>query len=169
MSTAKDTPTRSPSLREAEGVRKSRPTPLAALLDEVQSEAARLSGAALTPGAWHAAVGPRIAARTRVGRLVRGTLTIYAATPAWANELSFLADDIITRLNKDGLNIKQVRFQIKDLGPPPLAPHAKRPSSPPARAELPESLKQRLAMVEDPELRAAIAEAAALSLGGPTK
>jgi len=155
--------------------RSNQPTPLAELLEHAQSEAARLSGAALTPSAWHAAVGPRIAARTRVGRLTRGTLTVYTASAAWANELSFLAKDIVTRLARTGLGVHQVRFQIKDLGPPPPRRHAeqsRRSPRPLPRAPLPASLKQRLERVDDPELRAAIAEAAALSLAAyrrPTK
>lgn len=127
--------------------------------------AARRSGAAVTPSTWQAAVGSRIAARTRVGQLVRGTLTIYAATPAWANELTFLAHDIVTRLRSTGLDVQSLKFRVKDMGVPPPAANPRRTSLVPEKAPLPESLKQRLAKVEDPELRAAIAEAAALSLG----
>src|SRR5687768_14991384 len=69
------------------------PTPLADLLDDAQSETARRAGAAFTPSIWRAAVGARIADRTRVGSLTRGTLTIYAASSTWANELTFLTTD----------------------------------------------------------------------------
>lgn len=142
------------------------PTPLAALLDEAQSETARRAGAAFTPSVWRAAVGPRIAERTRVGSLVRGTLTIYAASSTWANELTFLTTDIIARLRTAGVDVHTLKFRIKDLGAPP-APQRARPSAPktPAKAPLPPALLERLARVDDPELRAAIAEAAALSFG----
>lgn len=141
------------------------PTPLAELLDDAQSETARRAGAAFTPSIWRAAVGARIADRTRVGSLTRGTLTIYAASSTWANELTFLTTDIIARLRTAGVDVQTLKFRIKDLGAPPDPKPARR-SAPraPAKAPLPPDLVQRLAKVEDPELRAAIAEAAALSL-----
>jgi len=142
------------------------PTPLAELLDDAQSETARRAGAAFTPSMWRAAVGARIADRTRVGSLVRGTLTIYAASSTWANELTFLTTDIIARLRAAGVDVHTLKFRIKDLGAPP-DPKAARKSTPkaPAKAPLPPELLERLALVDDPELRAAIAEAAALSFG----
>ena len=153
--------------------RRARPTPLAELLDQAQSEAARRSGAAITPSAWRAVVGPRIADRTSIGRLIRGRLTIYAASAAWANELTFLSDEIVGRLRATGLDVTSIRFQIKDLGFAPRASASKpaAPASPP-KAKLPASLEERLDRVDDPALRAAIAEAAALSLAayyGSTK
>lgn len=142
------------------------PTPLAELLDDAQSETARRAGAAFTPSLWRAAVGARIAERTRVGSLVRGTLTIYAASSTWANELTFLTTDIVARLKAAGVDVHTLKFRIKDLGAPP-DPKTVRRSAPkaPAKAPLPPDLLERLARVDDPELRAAIAEAAALSLG----
>lgn len=142
------------------------PTPLAHLLDDAQSETARRAGAAFTPSLWRAAVGARIAERTRVGSLVRGTLTIYAASSTWANELTFLTTDIIARLKAAGVGVHALKFRIKDLGAPP-GPKPARQSAPraPAKAPLPPELLDRLDQVDDPELRAAIAEAAALSLG----
>lgn len=146
------------------------PTPLAQLLDEAQTETSRRAGAAFTPTIWRAAVGARIADRTRVGALVRGTLTVYAASSTWANELTFLTTDIIARLRAAGVNVHTLKFRIKDLGAPPH-PTPPRPSTPkaPAKAPLPPDLVKRLAQVDDPELRAAIAEAAALSLGARGK
>ena len=140
------------------------PTPLADLLDEAQTETARRAGAALTPTTWRGAVGARIAERTRVGSLVRGTLTIYAASSTWANELTFLTTDIIARLRSAGVDVHTLKFRIKDLGAPP-GPKTARVRPAPVKAPLPPELEQRLALVDDPELRAAIAEAAALSLG----
>ncbi len=144
-----------------------RPTPLSDLLEQAQTEAARRSGAAITPNAWRAAVGPRIAARTSVGRLVRGRLTIYASSAAWANELTFLSDEIVARLRTMGLDVNGIRFQIKDLGFAAGSSTGKAPpaAASPPKAELPASLRERLEKVDDPALRAAIAEAAALSLG----
>jgi hypothetical protein len=49
---------------------------------------------------WSAAVGPQIAARTQVQSYTRGVLTIKVASPAWQNELMYLKQDILTKLNK---------------------------------------------------------------------
>ena len=141
------------------------PTPLGQLLDEAQTETARRAGAAITPSTWRDAVGPRIADRTRVGTLVRGALTIYAASSTWANELTFLTTDILTRLRASGVDVHTLKFRLKDLGAPPGPRVAQSPPQPPVKAPLPPALEARLALVDDPELRAAIAEAAALSLG----
>lgn len=142
------------------------PTLLAQLLDDAQTETARRAGAAITPSTWRDAVGPRIADRTRVGSLVRGALTIYAASSTWANELTFLTTDILARLRAAGVDVHTLKFRLKDLGAPP-GPRtaASRAPQAPVKAPLPPALEARLAQVDDPELRAAIAEAAALSLG----
>ena len=143
-----------------------RPTRLGNLLDEAQHEAARRTGACLTNTEWEKVVGARIAARTRVGTLQQDTLVVYAGSAAWANELTFLSDDILGRLRRNGLGVKKLRFRIRDLGPP-TGSWARKPERRPAppRAPLPKELLKRLEQVDDPELRKAIAEAAALSLG----
>jgi predicted nucleic acid-binding Zn ribbon protein len=49
--------------------------------------------------AWAMAVGPEIAARTEPLSFRRGVLTVRSASAAWQNELTFLKDDIISRVN----------------------------------------------------------------------
>lgn len=140
------------------------PARLDSLLDSAQHEAARRSGACLTHSEWERLVGMRIAKRTRVGAIRHGTLTIYAGSASWANELTFLSEDILSRLNRTGLGVKKLRFRVKDLGAP-LAGGRAKPQREPPRAQLPKELLERLERVDDPELRHAIAEAASLSLG----
>src|SRR5688500_5058025 len=124
------------------------PTLLAQLLDEAQTETARRAGAAITPSTWRDAVGPRNAHRTRVGSFVRGSLTIYAASSTWANELTFLTSDILTRLRASGVDVHTLKFRLKDLGAPP-GPRtaANRTARPPVKAPLPPALEARLAQV----------------------
>lgn len=111
---------------------------------------------------WDAAVGPRIAARTQVIRLSRGTLFIRATSAAWAQELSLLSSTILTRLAEAGLKVDQLRFKVGEI---PLRKDLDAKPRPVARAELPEGLKSRLLHVEDEGLRRSIADAAGLGLG----
>jgi hypothetical protein len=158
------------------------------VLADTQKAASSRTGAALTPDEWRRLVGAKIASRTRVGRLSREVLTVYVASSAWCNELSLLAPDILGRLRLAGIDVEKLELRVSafDEAAPPTAtprtgrsrasgaapPGAKRPgkgaSSPKdsgAVRPLPASLQERLALIDDPELRAAIAEAAALSLG----
>jgi hypothetical protein len=71
----------------------------------------------------------------------------------------------MARLSRTNLGVKRLRFQVKDLGPPRGSWGSGPKETPaPPRAPLPEELLERLERVDDPELRAAIAEAASLSL-----
>jgi hypothetical protein len=130
------------------------------VLAETQKLASARLGAALAPDEWLRIVGPKIAARTRVGRLQRGTLVVYAASSAWCNELSFLASDIVTRLREAGWDVDELHVRIGSFEALPSAP------GPAAveRVPLPPELEARLALIDDPALRQAVAEAAALSL-----
>jgi len=130
------------------------------------------TGALLTAEQWKEIVGERIAARTRVQSVFKGNLLVNAASSAWVAELSFLSADIVARLNAKGHEIAALKFRVEPL----LEPNTKRPSRrPPSPNEadacrpsaLPEDLVARLAHIEDPQLRGAIAEAAMKSLLGP--
>lgn len=138
------------------------PAPLGAVLAETQKLASARMGAALAPDEWRRVVGPKIAARTRVGRLRGGTLTVYAASSAWCNELSFLRTDIVARLQRAGFEVTDLHVRVASFDRPPTA-DAEAPAL--VRAPLPPELEARLALIDDPVLREAVAEAAALSLG----
>lgn len=111
---------------------------------------------------WDVAVGPRIAARTQVVRLSRGTLLIRATSAAWAQELSLLSATILNRLAEAGLKVEQLRFRVGEI---PLRKDLKTKAKPVTRAELPDGLKARLLEVEDEDLRRSIEDAAGLGLG----
>lgn len=136
------------------------PAPVAQVLAEFQRSASHKAGSALTPDEWQHIVGPKIAARTRVGRLTRGTLTVHAASSAWCNELSLLATEIVVRLRQAGWAVDDLRVRVGTFSEAPPDP-ARRPAQ---RSELPGELQARLALIDDPVLRSAVAEAAALSL-----
>lgn len=136
------------------------PAPVGQVLAESQKIASQRTGSALTPDEWQRIVGPKIALRTRVGRLVRGKLTVHAASSAWCNELSFLATEIVERLRAAGWPVDTLRVRVGSFGDLP----AEAEPGPAGKATLSPELQARLALIEDPALRAAVAEAAALSL-----
>jgi hypothetical protein len=114
---------------------------------------------------WRALLGERIAERTRPGVVRDGCLTVYVASAVWAQELTFLTPVIIERLAGDGLRVSELKFRVGDVGEPLAKRTEVAMRETPPKAELPKSLTERLAHVEDPALRAAIAEAAAYALG----
>lgn len=139
------------------------PELLGALLADARAKAA----ASGEPGRidtelWRRAVGPRIGERAAPGRLERGTLVVRVASAVWAQELSLLSDDIIGRLQAAGLAVHALRFRVERIEPAPRIAAAAPPTPPPA--PLPDDLAERLARIDDPELRSAIADAASYSL-----
>ncbi len=131
------------------------------LLDSVHQAAQKATGAAITSQAWLAVVGARIAERTRPGRARDGILFVETASSSWAAELSFLSSDILEKLRKHGYVFNQLRFLPGSQGPK-AKPEPPRVVLRPA--ELPQELELKLELVEDPKLRAVIAEAAGYSL-----
>ena len=64
-------------------------------------------------GKWDAAVGAQIAAHVRPIKLDRSTLLVEADTAAWATQVKFLADTIITRLYDEArVEITQVDVRV---------------------------------------------------------
>jgi hypothetical protein len=108
---------------------------------------------------WKRAVGERLAQKTYPERMQDGLLTVRVPSSTWAQELSLLSEVVLERLRAAGHRVQKLRFHVA-AGKSPLEP----PVTVVRRAELPGSLAASLARVEDPELRAAIAEAASLSL-----
>lgn len=114
---------------------------------------------------WEAAVGSRIAARARPVKLERGVLHVRAASATWAQELALLGDDIAVQLRGRGFNVQSLRFRVGKVDPPDRPPWRDEVRAEPPLAPLPQELKRELRGVPDPELRAAIARAAARNLG----
>lgn len=114
---------------------------------------------------WEAAVGTRIAARARPTKLERGVLLVRAASATWAHELTLLADAIIEQLRARGVAVESLRFFVGSVDPPERPPWRKEVRTSPPEAPLPTDVRRELARVTDPDLRAAIARAAAKNLG----
>jgi hypothetical protein len=114
---------------------------------------------------WETAVGSRIAARTRPVRLDRGVLVVRTATAPWAQELALLADTILTQLRARGVTVESLRFLVGPVDAPERpATRSEMRTSPPA-VPLPPSVEAVVERIADPELRDAIAQAAAKNLG----
>jgi hypothetical protein len=134
------------------------PATVGALLSSSPTLRARTAHISMSD--WRAAVGPRLAARTHPDRLSDGQLTVRVPSSTWAQELSMLATVVMERLSATGHPVRKLRFMVSE-GPPrpqPLVTTVR-------RAPLPEPLMAALGRVDDPDLRTAIAEAAAYSLG----
>jgi hypothetical protein len=114
---------------------------------------------------WEAAVGTRIAARARPIKLERGVLLVRAASSTWAQELALLSDAIITQLRARNVAVDSLRFRVGQVDAPERPPSREEVRISPAEVPLPPTLATQLAHVDDPELRAIIARAAAKNLG----
>lgn len=131
-----------------------------------QSRALRRRGPRVDHDLWRRAVGHRVARRTAPGPLRDGVLTVYVASAVWAQELSLLSPAIVDKLRAASLDVARLRFRVGTIDPPDDSHIVEQHAAP--KAALPPDLERRLQGVEDSELREAIAEAAAYSLGRNT-
>ena len=113
---------------------------------------------------WAKAVGPRIAERTQPMKLDRGVLHVRAATSVWANELSMLGPDIVSRLRAQRIVVSDLRFSVGPVATFHPAVQTRPSKKVPPPAPLPPEMALHLAQVDDPDLSQAIAEAASLHL-----
>lgn len=114
---------------------------------------------------WEAAVGTRIASRARPIKLERGVLLVRTASSTWAQELALLSEAIITQLRARKVAVDSLRFRVGQVEAPDRPPSREEVRISPAAVPLPPTIQSQLAQVEDPELRAIIARAAAKNLG----
>ncbi len=141
--------------------RRTGPLPVGAVLESARETALRRSGAGVDRQVWRDVVGDRIAKRTAPGGLSDGVLTIVVSSPVWAQELSFLSDEITSKLRQRSVPVASIRFRTGSVSEPGAA----RRVPPEARPlPIPDELRARLERIEDPELRAAIEAAAGPSL-----
>ena len=140
---------------------------------EVERELARggsrdaIPLAALT-AAWPDVVGDAIARQAWPLRIARdGTLHVATSSATWANELGFLADEIVGRLRARLGPDAPSRLRCA-VGPVPESaadepePTVDRPPEGPA--EIGEEADSAAAAIDDPELRELVARAARASL-----
>lgn len=145
-------------------------------MERLGEEAARLLAAAAGPGggdlsavtaAWPACVGDAIAKAAWPLRLSRdGTLHVATVSSAWAFELDRLGGQVVERLGAALGDAAPARVKFSP-GPVPERPA---PVSEPPVAAHPPSAESRAegeriaAVIADPDLRRAVARAAAASL-----
>jgi hypothetical protein len=117
----------------------------------------------LPPHVWAAAVGARIAERTRPIAVEGGVLIVRAATSVWANELSLLEEALLARVRAAGVSVRHIRFRVGPVDPPERAPEV-RAAKVPAPVPLDARLARAIDAVADDELREVIAGAARANL-----
>lgn len=141
------------------------PLGLVLLRDSALRVPASIETSPVAPRDWEAAVGSRIAARARPLRLDRGVLLVRTATATWAQELSLLTEAILSQLRGRGLTVDALRFQVGPVDAPARPPSRAEVRTAPAEVPLPQEVHAVVAAVADPDLRDAIAHAAARNLG----
>lgn len=131
---------------------------LSSLLSASPTLNARMAHIAL--GEWRRAVGERLAQKTLPERLDERTLTVRVPSSTWAQELSMLSQTVVERLRSMGHSVDRLRFHVVAQQQPVHAPvlHVE-------RAELPMQLRASLERIDDLDLRSALGQAAAYSLG----
>lgn len=123
-------------------------------------------------GWWAHAVPNRVRDHARPVRLDHGTLIIHVTSPAWAQELSYLSDDLLKRIRSyvPKAKIRDLRFRVGDL---PALPERAAPRNDPVEpiplSAIPEEIGRALAHVHDDELRDALTRAAAASLANTSE
>lgn len=110
-----------------------------------------------------ARLGPPLSEHARPAAYRRGVLSLEVGESAWLTELTFLTPELIERLNRllGGPLIREIRLRLGTLEktrpppptPPPVLTHAQR-----------ELIARWTAPIADPDLREALARAAARSL-----
>lgn len=120
--------------------------------------------------AWPTAVGDAIARNAWPLRIARdGTLHVATASATWANELAFLADEILGRLRERIGPDAPVKLKCA-VGPIPEAARLDQgePEPFPAAEDMPPEVRSEAASaasaITDPELREIVARAARASL-----
>lgn len=143
--------------------------------DEIARELARggshdaIPLAAVT-AAWPEVVGDGIARQAWPLRIARdGTLHVATASATWANELAFLAEEILERLRarlgpEAPARIKCAAGPIPESAAPVETRGATPPTPPEVSDEIAAEADSAAAAIADPELRKLVARAARTSL-----
>ncbi len=138
-----------------------RPSALGDLLAQSATLNSRMANIGLAD--WRRAVGARLAERTQPERVTDGILTVRVPSSTWAQELSMLSETVLERLREAGHAVERLRFHVA-----PTANTAVAPVFHVSRSALPDSLARTISCLDDPELRLALGDAAAYSLGRKT-
>ena len=107
---------------------------------------------------WMDAVGPKIAAYTRPEAVRRNVLFIKVANSVWMQQLHFLKQDILEKINRANAQnpIQNIFFSLDETAAP--APETKRPQAPSQDASALRSrdrilIEKSVAAIADAELR----------------
>jgi hypothetical protein len=110
---------------------------------------------------WSHIVGERLAAHSAPTRLIRGTLTVAADSPAWAAELSMATDSLLRKIG--GLMgdqaVRRVRVQSRERAPEGDQENADAGAAGEGRESLEVSgkLSEDIGALEDEDMRKALA------------
>src|SRR5574340_236836 len=105
--------------------------------------------------AWHQAVGERIAAHARPEKLQRDTLFVRVSDSVWMQQLHFLKQDILEKINQllVGKEVKNIHFSLGDVSPPAAAQGPTLADTRPLKARDLKMIEENTASLTDPELR----------------
>ncbi len=161
---------------DAESRRRSLPTPLREILDPTLQRLAT-SDQARAFGAWARASGAPVSSAARPSAFFNGVLTVECASSIWANELTYMGGQILSRMNEvsPGQPVRRLRFVVARAAPLERTQDETTDATSPAlagsRARLAESAlgEARTAAkgVRDERLREAIEAALRSSAGQP--
>ncbi len=118
----------------------------------------------ISPLAWRALVGARIAERTVPQKIEFQTLTIIAATSTWAHELTLLSATILERLQTAGYDVQKIVVRPGHVEPPGRPLERRRSKKVPSKVALGEKLTHEIEQVEDQELAALLRDSAEMNL-----
>lgn len=118
--------------------------------------------------AWSRGLPPRVVKNARPIRLDRGVLTVNVTSPVWAQELSFLEKQILTKLaaTKGAARVTAIRFRVGPLPETMPAPDVTGPTGDIELIAPPRDpvFEAALSTIDSEALRDAIAKAAKTSL-----
>ena len=146
---------------------KSEPTPIGNVLSILAPALCpqQTSRCPISSRQWQEAVGSRIATKSEPRRIdPDGTLWVTVTTSVWAQELSLLSSAVRECLQRQGHDVKTVRFIVAAVEPPRLGPERFERCYVPPPKPLPPELLQELASIDDEQLRTTIASVIARSL-----
>jgi hypothetical protein len=106
---------------------------------------------------WEHIVGERMAAHSAPTRLIRGTLTVAADSPAWAAELSMATQGLLVRIRAimgDDI-VKKVRVQSREKGEAAGA-GAEAPKGDGTTGEIGGRIGEDIGALEDEDMRVAL-------------
>ncbi len=109
--------------------------------------------------AWRQAVGEQIANRTEPDTFRRGTLIVRAASAAWQNELVYLREGIIAKVNQalGGDMVKELKIVTGRVHPPVNTEKPGWTKATPHRDDL-AAAKTVTADIKDDDVREAVAK-----------